>query len=91
MVTQMVGDVTGASPDDVIVSGKDVTVQTKKAGDGLKTALDAYANALGKAAWLMSLKCACDAGARLTADPSGLVLLRARFAPSFTRAEVGLP
>ena len=91
MITQMVADVTGTAPDDVILSGKDVTVQDKKATDGLKTALDAYANAMGKAAWLMSLKCGCDAAARLTADPSGLVLLRARFAPSFTRAEVGLP
>jgi hypothetical protein len=91
MMTQMVADVTGTAPDDVIVGGKDVTIQDKKATEGLKNSLDAYANAVGKAAWLMSLKCGCDAMARLTADPSGLVLLRARFEPSFTRAEVGLP
>ncbi len=91
MMTQMVADVTGTAPDDVIVGGKDVTIQDKKATDGLKMSLDAYANALSKAAWLMSLKCGCEAVARLTADPSGLVLMRARFAPSFTRAEVGLP
>jgi hypothetical protein len=91
MVTQMVSDVTGAAPDDVIVGGKDVTIQDKKATDGIKKSLDVYANALSKAAWLMSVKCGCDAGARLTADPSGLVLMRAHFAPSFTRSEVGLP
>ncbi|HKN00088.1 MAG TPA: hypothetical protein VJX23_06195 [Candidatus Binataceae bacterium] len=91
MMTQMFADVTGTAPDEVMVSDKDVTIEAKKANDSLKTALDAYADALGKAAWLMSMKCGCDAAARLTADPSGLVLLRARFAPSFTRAEVGLP
>ncbi len=91
MVTQMVADITGVAPDDVIVGGKDVTIQDKKAAEGMKNALDAYANALSKAAWLMSLKCGCDAIARLTADPSGLVLMRARFSPSFKRAEVGLP
>ncbi|MGO9602551.1 MAG: hypothetical protein ACLQAT_03945 [Candidatus Binataceae bacterium] len=91
MMTQMFADVTGTAPDEVIVSDKDVTIEARKANESLKTALDAYAAALGKAAWLMSVKCGCDAAARLTADPSGLVLLRARFAPSFTRAEVGLP
>jgi hypothetical protein len=91
MVTEMVSGVTGTTPQDVSVGGKDLTIQDKKAADGLKTSLDAYANALGKAAWLMSMKCGCDAAARLTADPSGVVLLRARFEPSFTRAQVGLP
>jgi hypothetical protein len=91
MVTEMVTGVTGTTPQDVSVGGKDLTIQDKKAADGLKTSLDAYANALGKAAWLMSMKCGCDAAARLTADPSGVVLLRARFEPSFTRAQVGLP
>jgi hypothetical protein len=91
MMTQMVGDVTGTAPDAIIVDSKDVTIQDKKAPEAMKKALDAYANALGKAAWLMSLKCGCDAMARLTADPSGVVLMRAHFAPSFTRAEVGLP
>ena len=91
MVKQMVGDVTGKAPQDIVVGAKDITIQDKGANDGLKTGLDTYATALGKAAWLMSLKCGCDAGARLTVDPSGLVLMRARFAPSFKRAEVGLP
>ncbi len=91
MMREMVAGITGRAPDEIIVSGKDVTIEDKKANEGLKTALDAYANALGKAAWLMSLKCGCDAAARLTTDSSGVVLMRARFAPSFTRAEVGIP
>jgi hypothetical protein len=91
MMSQMFADATGTAPEDVVVTAKDVTIEDKKAAEGVKNSLDAYANALGKAAWLMSLKCGCDAAARLAADPSGVTLLRARFAPSFTRAEVGLP
>ena len=91
MMSQMVADITGTAPEDVIVTAKDVTIEDKKATEGIKNSLDAYANALGKAAWLMSLKCGCDAAARLAADPSGVTLLRARFQPSFTRAEVGIP
>ena len=91
MLTQMMADATGSAPEEVVLSDKDVSIEDKKASDGLKTGLDQYATALGKAAWLMSIKCRCDAGARLTAEPSGQALLRARFAPSFTKPQVGLP
>jgi hypothetical protein len=91
MLTQMMADATGSAPEEVVLSDKDVSIEDKKAPDGLKTALDQYATALGKAAWLMSIKCRCDAGARLTAEPSGQALLRAHFAPSFTKPQVGLP
>jgi hypothetical protein len=91
MLKQMVVDETGSAPDEVVVSPKDVTIEDKDATKGVKTSLDSYAAAIGKAAWLMSLKCGCDAAATLTADPSGNAILRARFAPSFTKPQVGLP
>ncbi len=91
MLSQMMADVTGSAPDAVLLSDKDVSIEDKQAAVGLKSALDQYATALGKAAWLMSLKCRCDASARLTAEPEGRSLLRAQFAPSFTKPQVGLP
>jgi hypothetical protein len=91
MLAQLIGDETGAVPEDVIVSAKDVVIEDKHASDGMKKHLDSYASALGKAAWLMSLKCGCEAGAVLTPGPAGGALLRAHFAPSFTKPEVGLP
>ncbi|MHB8381822.1 MAG: hypothetical protein ACYDC3_05725, partial [Candidatus Binataceae bacterium] len=90
-LSQMIADSTGSAPDQIDLSDKDVVIEDKKAVGGLKTALDQYAAALGKAAWLTSLKCRCAASAVLTADPAGQALLRASFAPSFTRAQVGLP
>ena len=57
----------------------------------MKKHLDSYTAAVGKAAWLMSLKCNCEATAVLTPGPEGGALLRADFAPSFTKPEVGLP
>jgi hypothetical protein len=75
----------------VVLSDKDVSIEDKKSAVGLKTTLDQYATALGKAAWLMSIRCRCDAGALLTAEPEGQALLRASFAPSFTKPQVGLP
>ncbi|MGH7779712.1 MAG: hypothetical protein ACREQR_07785 [Candidatus Binataceae bacterium] len=91
MLTQMMADATGSAPEEVVLSDKDVSIEDKRANDGLKTALDRYATALGKAAWLMSIKCRCDAGARLTVEPAGQALLRASFSPSFTKPQVGLP
>jgi len=91
MIKQMFSDQTGNAPDDVIVAAKDLTVQDKAAPDGLKVQLDSYAGALGRSAWLMSLKCGCDAGAVLTGEAAGEALLKAKYSPSFTRPQVGLP
>lgn len=91
MLKQMVADETGSVPEAIVVDPKDVTIEDKNAAAGVKTSIDRYAGALGKAAWLMSLKCGCDADATLSANSSSGALLRARFAPSFTRPQVGLP
>ena len=63
----------------------------KDAPKGLKTRLDAYARALGRTAWLLSIKCGCPASATLESETAGAALLKARFEPSFTQPEVGLP
>jgi hypothetical protein len=91
MIKQLFSEQTGSIPNDVIVSAKDVTVEDKDAPKGLKEQLDSYAGALGRSAWLMSLKCGCDAGAVLTSEAVGDALLKARYSPSFTRPQVGLP
>jgi hypothetical protein len=91
MIKQLFREQTGSSPNDVIVGAKDVTVEDKDAPKGLKEQLDSYAGALGRSAWLMSLKCGCDAGAVLTSEAVGDALLKARYSPSFTRPQVGLP
>ncbi len=91
MLTQLFSDATGSAPDDVIVSGNAVSIQDKDAPKGMKTHLDGYARALGRSAWAMSLKCGCAASAQLQSETAGAPLLKARFEPSFTQAEVGLP
>jgi hypothetical protein len=91
MIKQLFGEQTGSVPSEVIVSAKDVMVEDKAATQGLKDSLDSYANATGRSAWLMSLKCGCDAGAVLTAEAGGAALLKAKYAPTFKRPHVGLP
>jgi hypothetical protein len=91
MLTQLFTDETGAAPDEMIVSAGDVNVQDKDAPKGLKTHLDAYARALGRSAWLLSIKCGCAASATLQSETAGAALLKARFEPSFKQPEVGLP
>jgi hypothetical protein len=91
MIKQLFGEQTGTIPNEVIVSAKDVTVEDKDAVAGLKESLDSYANAVGRASWLMSLKCGCDAGAVLTSEAGGAALLKAKYAPTFKRPHVGLP
>jgi hypothetical protein len=91
MLTQLFSNATGSAPDDVIVSGNEVSIQDKDAPKGMKTHLDGYARALGRSAWAMSLKCGCAATAQLQSETAGAPLLKARFEPSFTQAEVGLP
>jgi hypothetical protein len=91
MLTQLFSDETGTAPDEVIVSAADLTIQDKDSPKGMKTRLDAYARALGRSAWLMSIKCGCAANATLHSETAGPALLKARFEPSFKQAEVGLP
>jgi hypothetical protein len=91
MLTQLFDDETGTAPDDVIVGAAEVNVQDKGASKGLKTHLDAYARALGRSAWLMSIKCGCAANATLVSETAGPALLKARFEPSFKQPEVGIP
>jgi len=91
MIKQLFTEQTGSLPDDVIVAAQDITVQDKDAPKGLKEQLDDYASALGRAAWLMSLKCGCTSEATLTGEAVGDALLKAKYAPSFKRPQVGLP
>ena len=91
MIKQLFSEQTGSLPNDVIVSAKDLTIEDKDAPKGLKVQLDSYAGALGRSAWLMSLKCGCDANAVLTSEAVGDALLKAKYSPSFTRPQVGLP
>ena len=91
MLNQLFSDETGSAPDEVIVSAAAVNVQDKNAPKGLKTRLDGYGRALGRSAWLMSIKCGCAASAVLQSETAGAPLLKARFEPSFKQPEVGLP
>ena len=91
MLTQLFSDVTGSAPDEVIVSAAGVSIRDKEAPKGLKTHLDAYARALGRSAWAMSIKCGCAGIATLESETAGAPLLKARFEPSFKQPEVGLP
>ncbi len=91
MLTQLFSDETGAAPDEIIVSAAEVNVQDKDAATKLKKRLDAYARALGRSAWLMSVKCGCAANATLVSETAGPPLLKAHFEPSFQQPEVGLP
>jgi hypothetical protein len=91
MIKQLFSEQTGSVPEDVIVAAKDLTIEDKNAPKGLKEQLDSYAGALGRSAWLMSLKCGCDANAVLTGEAVGDALLKAKDSPSFKRPQVGLP
>src|SRR5579863_759348 len=91
MIKQMFGEQTDSVPDEVLVTSKDVTVEDKGAAAGLKESLDSYADAIGRASWLMSLKCGCDASAVLTSEAGGEALLKAKYAPTYKRPQVGLP
>jgi hypothetical protein len=91
MIKQLFSEQTGSVPEDVIVAAKDLTIEDKDAPKGLKEQLDSYAGALGRSAWLMSLKCGCDANAVLTGEAVGDALLKAKDSPSFKRPQVGLP
>ena len=91
MIKQLFNEQTGSMPNEVIVGAKDMTVEDKDAPKGLKEQLDSYAVALGRSAWLMSLKCGCDANAVLEGEAVGEALLKAKYSPSFKRPHVGLP
>ncbi|MGA9724758.1 MAG: hypothetical protein WBQ86_20045 [Candidatus Binatus sp.] len=91
MIKQVFVELTGSAPNDVVVSGKDLIIQDKDAPQGLKEQLDSYAAALGRSAWMMSLKCGCDASAVLESEAVGEALLKAKYSPSFKRPQVGLP
>ena len=91
MITQLFSDETGSVPDEVIISAAGVNIQDKDAPKGMKSRLDAYARALGRGAWIMSIKCGCAATATLDSETAGAPLLKARFEPSFKQPEVGLP
>ncbi|HYL59088.1 MAG TPA: hypothetical protein VEU51_09465 [Candidatus Acidoferrales bacterium] len=91
MIKQLFSEETGSAPDEIVVGAKDVTIADKAAVKGVKEQLDTYAGAVGRSAWLMSLKCGCEAGAVLTGEAVGGAIMKAKFAPSFKRAQVGLP
>ena len=92
MVKQVFTDGAGSQPQTVVASSSGrIDVNDKAAEQGLKTSLDRYAMALAKTAQLMSLRCGCAAEASLRAESAGPTLIRARFAPSFNHAQVGLP
>ena len=91
MIKQMFSEQTGSAPNEVVVGSKDVTIEDKEASKGMKVQLDTYALALGRSAWLMSLKCGCDANAVLESEAVGEALLKAKYSPSFKRPQVGLP
>ncbi|HEY6421513.1 MAG TPA: hypothetical protein VIX59_21150 [Candidatus Binataceae bacterium] len=91
MLKQVFTEETGSLPSEIVVSSKGLTVEDKNAPDAMKTQLDSYAAALSKSAWLMSVKCGCDATASLISEPVGTALLKARAAPSLPRPQVGLP
>ncbi len=91
MLKELFAEQTGSAPREVVVSAKDLTIEDKNAADGVKKQLDSYSQALAKSAWLMSIRCACDAGAALVAEPVGAALIKARSGPSFKRPEVGIP
>ncbi len=91
MIKQLFSEQTGTVPNEVIVAAHDLTIDDKDAPNGLKVQLDTYAAALGSSAWLMSLKCGCDAEAVLEGETGGESLLKAKYSPSFKRPQVGLP
>src|ERR1700735_4955258 len=91
MIKQLFSERTGSLPNDVIVSAKGLTIAGQGRPEGVKEQLDTFAGALGRSAWLMSLKCGCDANAVLTGEAVGDALLKAKYSPSFTRPQLGLP
>ena len=91
MIERIFNDETGTKAPTVQVGASLVSVEDGGAPSGLKTRVDAYARALGQSARLMSLRCGCEATAVLVSQEAGQPLLKARFQPSFKRAEVGLP
>jgi hypothetical protein len=91
MIKQLFADTTSSTPSDIVLSNTDMTIEDKAAPNALKTDLDRYAAAMARGAWLMSIKCGCDAGANLTAEAIGAQLLHSRNAPGMARPQVGLP
>jgi hypothetical protein len=91
MLKQMFGDRTGSTPAQIQLTAKDVTIEDKAAIAGVKEQLDIYATTLGRSAYLMSLKCGCDASAVLTAESVGGAIMKASCSPSSKRPRVGLP
>jgi hypothetical protein len=90
-VKQMFSAQTGTEPAEVEISGSNLDIADQSAPEGIKTQLDSYAAALAKSAWLMSLRCGCDASAFLKGDPAGVLLLQAHINPSSRRPQVGIP
>ncbi len=91
MVKEVFSEQTGTEPAEVEIAAGGVEVADHSAEAGIKTRLDGYAAALGKCAWLLALKCGCDATATLKGDQAGAVLLRAQSGPSSARPQVGIP
>jgi len=91
MLKQMFSEQTGSTPAEIVVGAKDVTIEDKAAVQGVKEQLDIYASTLGRSAWLMSLKCGCDASAVLTGESVGGAILKANYSPTLKRPQVGLP
>ena len=91
MVKQMFSDEAGTEPAEVQMTQNALDIEDRHAADGVKTRLDGYATAVGKSAELLSLRCGCEAQAQLRAENPGAVLLKAKFGPSSTRPQVGLP
>jgi hypothetical protein len=90
-VKQMFSAQTGTEPAGVEISGSNLDIADQRAPQAIRTQLDSYAVALAKSAWLMSLRCNCDASASLRGDPAGGLLLQAHSNPSSSRPQVGIP
>ena len=81
----------GTEPAAVELDPSGVAITAQRAAEGVRTQIDRYAAALAESAWLMSVKCGCEATATLKAEPAGTVLLQARSGPSSRSRQVGLP
>jgi hypothetical protein len=81
----------GTEPAAVELDPSGVEIEDQRAAEGVRTQIDLYAAALAESAWLMSVKCGCEATATLKAGPAGAVLLQARSGPSSRSRQVGLP
>lgn len=91
MVKQIFDEQAGNEPAEVELASHSIEIADQRAEKGIRTRLDGYAAALAKSAWLMSLRCGCDASANLKSDRAGSLLLQARFGPSLSRPQVGIP